>query len=143
MNPRKDFFYKNQNATNIDTSATDLRTLFEQYDQIWSESDGYKLIRAYRTQPRKQKNGIERPAEDKIEWGWKVTLKNQSRNNFKVDVEYSLKDDDGFVIDKSRNFPSVVLRAGEEVIIQETSTTDYAKAIRATQSSFDLQVYPK
>jgi hypothetical protein len=104
-------------------------------------SDGYKMIRAYRTEAREVK-GTKIPAEDRVEWGWKMTIKNKSIRKIKVYVEYILKDQDGFkVAYGNTNIEETVVYAGDTITIQEKTTMPYENVNRVSTSGWTIKLY--
>jgi hypothetical protein len=102
-------------------------------------SDGYKMIRAYRTEARKSK-GTEIPSKDMVEWGWKMTIKNEFDDDLEVSVEYTLQDKDSFMVTSgsiSSLFPSVI-KAGEPATLQGTSNMEYGEVERVVGRTWTL-----
>jgi len=97
--------------------------------------DGYKMIRAFSDEAKKVQ-GPGNYAENKVEWGWKISFRNKSQVTLLVNVIYRLKDKDGFdvVTDKSSEY----VHAGKTATIQNTSYMDYDNAERVKSSIWSL-----
>ncbi|MFH1902129.1 MAG: hypothetical protein ABIK26_07750 [Candidatus Omnitrophota bacterium] len=96
-------------------------------------ADGYKMIRVYRIQAKVFRE-IKQPPEDKVEWGWRMAVKNKSDKAVKVSVTYRLADKDDFTITSNSNYSSEYIKPGEIKTIRETSTMDYEQVDRVAGS---------
>ena len=61
-------------------------------------SHGYRMIRAYRSEPQTDRGNPSRTA-NLVEWEWKVLIKNKSNRDEKVFVNYFLVDKDHLPVD--------------------------------------------
>jgi len=103
--------------------------------------DGYKMIRAYRTKAMTIK-GTKIPATNEVEWGWKFTVKNKSKKDFNVTVEYILKDKDLFKVASDTKYSQYV-KTGKIVTIQSTSTMSYERAKRVVGNGWEISYYER
>lgn len=97
--------------------------------------DGYKMIRAYHEDTRNIRN-VEFPAKDKVEWGWKYTVKNKSNKRLRVTVNYILKDKDLFKITSDED--NEYVDPGETMTIRSTSFMDFQNVKRVFNSSWKV-----
>lgn len=86
---------------------------------------GYKFIRIYKVAERKTST-IVIPESYKIEWGWKLTVKNVDSVSHDLRVDYMLKDVDGFTVMSNGNFfNSDIIRSGVTVTLSATTNSEY------------------
>lgn len=100
--------------------------------------DGYKMIRAFREEGEKIKD-VEIHTNDKVEWGWRYTVKNKSNKSLKVGVTYILKDIDYFNI--TSDYESVYINPGEIITIRSTSYMDFQNVTRVFYSGWTVEYF--
>ncbi len=86
---------------------------------------GYKFIRIYKVAERKTSTSVI-PESYKIEWGWKLTVKNVDSVSHDLHVDYILKDIDRFTVMSDLYF-SDLIGAGETVTLRSTTSDTYEK----------------
>jgi len=98
--------------------------------------DGFKMIRVFKVEEEKLKTHTI-PAHYMVEWGWKMKVKNKSKENHEVKIEYKLLDKDGFVVSEIPFF-SEYIAAGETKTFQKTFTISYKQLPRVEGRSWSI-----
>ena len=99
--------------------------------------DGYKVSELSRTEGLKSR-GAQRVGANMVEWRWKLTVKNKSRKDVRANVTYVLKDEGSRTVASDHSWGWQLVKPGETVTIQGTSTMDYDKAQTVVGSSWDI-----
>jgi hypothetical protein len=92
-------------------------------------SDGFKMVRIFRDMD-----------EDMVEWMWRVTLRNKTTQEVVVTLDYHLQDEDALPVTTSQAV-GWKIPPGQTVSLEKTDFLPYAKAIRVTGSSWDIQLH--
>jgi hypothetical protein len=90
-------------------------------------NDGFKMIRVYQ----------DFPGNYRVEWAWRVLLKNKSSRMVEITLEYKLQDQDGFLVVSSKEFYRKIA-VGETVLIEKTDYLRYDEAKRVMNSSWHI-----
>lgn len=91
-------------------------------------SDGYKMVRIYKDMD-----------SYRVEWSWRVTLRNKSAREALIALDYRLQDKDGLVVTVSQE-ASRRIAAGQSVSLERTDSLPFEEAKRVTGSSWDIQL---
>ena len=98
-------------------------------DKLLVVSEGYKMIRAYRVK-----------GEDRVEWGWRMEVRNKSSQEIFFSVHYQLVDGDGFTV--SGVLSDEQVNAGKRKVLQGTGSMPYEQMERVRRSKWELIVTP-
>jgi hypothetical protein len=90
--------------------------------------DGYKMVRIYKDMD-----------SYRVEWTWRVTLRNKTAREMVIALDYRLQDGDGFLVTASQE-SSRKIAPGESVSLEKTDSLSYEQAKRVMGSSWDIQL---
>jgi len=100
--------------------------------------DGYKMIRAY-TQKATKRGNREIPEKNMVEWGWKMTIRNKSKSDWGIKIEYKLVDKDMFEITScSNNLSGDMIKAGQTITIRHSCKMEFENVDRVAGSSWTI-----
>ncbi len=100
-------------------------------------SHGYRMIRAFRSEPQKAQ-GPQSRAANLVEWEWKVVIKNKSDRDEVVLVNYFLVDKDHLLVDVDYMISPKPAPAWETVTIQHKTEMVYEDLPRITTGVWEI-----
>jgi hypothetical protein len=98
---------------------------------------GYRMVRAYRSEPQKAQGPRSRAA-NLVEWEWKVVIKNKSDRDENVYVNYLLVDKDHLLVDVDYMISSKPAPAWETVTIQHKTEMVYEDLPRIATGVWEI-----
>jgi hypothetical protein len=100
-------------------------------------SHGYRMVRAYRSEPQKAQGPRSRAA-NLVEWEWKVVIKNKSDRDENVYVNYLLVDKDHLLVDVDYMISPKPAPAWETVTIQHKTEMVYEDLPRIATGVWEI-----
>lgn len=100
-------------------------------------SHGYRMVRAYRSEPQKAQKAQSRPS-NLVEWEWKVVIKNKSDRDENVYVNYRLADKDHLLVDVDYMISPKPAPAWETVTIEHKTEMVYEDLPRIATGVWEI-----
>ena len=91
-------------------------------------SDGYKMVRIYKDMD-----------SYRVEWTWRVILRNRTDRETVVALDYRLQDGDGLLVAASQE-PSRPIGPGQTLEVEKTDSLSFEQAKRVKGSTWEIQL---